>query len=301
MKKTKLFLTMVAMMSAVSITGCSAKVTIENQETAGTPTITVESNKNENQGMNSQKTDTNVQNTAVAEKQPVTENQPIVQEQTATENQFVVQEQTATENQPLVQEQTMAENQPAIDKKLYEDVFVNGAEDWNYVMQENEEFAYNFELLHDEATYQEYATITCMGDKGTYWEYKTGKYEVAQSAMVELVGVTPYCLYVNEGGTITALNIADGKILWQNSEYQGSGSICTFDNNDNLYVAAYAGPALMIIDPNGNTLCKVEQFADYMWPYEMYFEDDNMLTIHFDSVDNAKITMDIRDYSYTIN
>ncbi len=275
MKRTKLFLTVVAMMSAVSITGCSAKVTIENPEAAGAPTVTVETGKAENTG-------TNTQSTAVAEKQTVTEKQPTIEKQSVGE------------------QQTVIENQPTIDETLYEDIFVNGTEDWNYVLQENEEFAYSFELKYDEATYQQYATVVCHGDKGSYWEYETDKYEVGQSSNLEVVEATPYCLYINEGGTLTALNIADGKVLWQNSDYQGSGSIGAFDERDNLYVTAYEGPALMIIDPNGNTLCKVGQFADYFWPYDMYIEDD-MLTIHFDSEDNATVTMDINDYSYSVN
>ena len=99
---------------------------------------------------------------------------------------------------------------------------------------------------------------------------------------------------------MTALNMADGKVLWQNSEYQGSGSIGAMDEKDNLYVTAYEGPALMIIDPNGNTLCMVEQFADYFWPYDMYIEDD-MLYISFDSADDAMVIMDTKDFSYSIN
>ena len=96
------------------------------------------------------------------------------------------------------------------------------------------------------------------------------------------------------------MNIEDGRVLWQNSDFQGSGSVSALDEEGNLYVAGYEAPALIILDTNGNTLCKVVQFADYFWPYEMDIED-NMLTILFDSADNAKVTMDIRDYSYTVN
>ena len=181
-----------------------------------------------------------------------------------------------------------------------QDIFLNPSEDWNYALPGEEEFAYSFELHYDESTCQEYATIVCYGDKGAYWEYETDKYEVAQYERLELLESTAFCIYLNEGGTITALNIEDGRVLWQNSDYKGSGSVSTLDEEGNLYVAGYEAPALMILDPNGNTLCKVEQFADYYWPYEMDIED-NMLTILFDSADSAKVAMDIRDYSYTIN
>ena len=179
------------------------------------------------------------------------------------------------------------------------DIFTNPDGNWNYALPGDEEFAYLFEVKYDETTYKEYATITCQGDKGTCWTYETDKYEVGQSSAVELLEGLADCIYINDGGTVTAINITDGKVLWENDDYQGSGSVCTMDGNGNLYVAGYDAPGLMVIDSNGKTLHRVAQFGDYFWPYEMSIED-NMLTILFDSADNAKAVIDIRDYSYTI-
>lgn len=303
MKRTKWMLTMVAMVGAVSFTGCSAKVVMDNQEAAGVPSITIQTKATEsitedNATTNtSQQTtiSTNQQSLASAEQQATanTSQQTIItSEQQPSTN---TNQQTAyvTESQPTVNPGNAAQN---------EDIFTNVDEDWNYVLTEEEELAYHFEIKVDEVTYQEYARIICKGDKGTYWEYETGKFEVAQSAMVEHIACSPCanCIYINEGGTITALNLTDGRILWQNSDYQGSGSISAFDEKDNIYIAGYDSPGLIVIDANGNTLHKVQQFEDYFWPYEMYLEDDT-LTIVFDSEDNAQITMDIRDYSYKAN
>ena len=184
-------------------------------------------------------------------------------------------------------------------KDSEQDVFTEVNEDWNYVLTSDEEFAYLFEVKYDETTSKEYATIICQGEKGAYWTYETDKYDVGQCCSLEILESPVNVIYLNEGGIITALNIYDGKVLWQNSEYMGSSSVCTMDEQDNLYVAGFDSPSLMIIDPNGQTLVRVPQFAEYFWPYEMSIED-NMLTILFDSEENAKVVMDIRDYSYTI-
>ena len=171
--------------------------------------------------------------------------------------------------------------------------------DWHFALPEEEELAYSFHLKTDENTYQEYATIICQGDQGTYWEYETGKFEVGQCSSVEPIASTASCIYINEGGTVTAINLTDGKVLWKNSDYQGAGTVSELDEDGNLYLAGYFSPALVILDPNGNTLLKVDEFADYFWPYEMTIEN-NQLTIKYDCDDNAKVTMDITDHSYTI-
>jgi len=303
MKRTKWMLTMVSMLGVVSFTGCSAKVTIDNQEAAGVPSVTIQTNTTES-NMGNQTTANVSQQTATSTNQQA----PMSTEQQATtstnQQALASAEQQATTN---TSQQTayVAESQPNVNignAAQNEDIFTNVDEDWNYVLTEEEELAYHFEIKVDEVTYQEYARIICKGDKGTYWEYETGKFEVAQSAMVEHIACSPCanCIYINEGGTITALNLNDGRILWQNNDYQGSGSISAFDEKDNIYIAGYDSPGLIVIDVNGNTLHKVQQFEDYFWPYEMYLEGDT-LTILFDSEDNAKITMDIRDYSYKVN
>lgn len=179
------------------------------------------------------------------------------------------------------------------------DIFTEADEDWNYVLLDNQEYAYLFELKYDETSYEEYATIVCQGMDGTYWTYETEKYEVGQYARVELLESTVNSININDGGTIVSLDITDGHILWENSDYQGSGSVCTMDENDNLYVAGTESPDLLVVDKNGKTLHRVGAFGDYFWPYAMSIENDT-LTILFDCDDNAMVTVNINDYSYTI-
>lgn len=266
MKNSKLIFTMASMASMLAFTGCSTEISLTDSEGVETPTIVIETSMEEN--------------TVIDVVTNASENNE------GSSQESIVEE---------VQTDSDAVSQP----DSVEDVFVEVNEDWNYVLTPEQEFAYLFEVKYDESTCKEYATMICQGEQGAYWTYETGKHEVGQCSALEILESPVECIYLNEGGTITALNIYDGKILWQNSDYQGSGSVCTMDESDNLYVAGFDSPDLIVIDANGKTLHRVAKFGDYFWPYDMSVED-NMLTIHFDSEDNAKVVMDIRDYSYTI-
>jgi len=169
----------------------------------------------------------------------------------------------------------------------------------DYVIPEEEELAVSYEYKIDEATNREYAVICCEGTKGTYWEYETAKLEIGQASGIEQLSSPSGAVYINEGGTIKAINAIDGHILWENSDYQGSGSVSTVDENGILYIAGYESPALLVINKEGKTLHKTEAFGDYFWPYEMTITD-NILTIKFDSETDASVNVDIRDYSYSI-
>jgi hypothetical protein len=264
MKKSKIILTMATMASMLALMGCNTEISLKDSQGQETSTIVIETSMEEN-----------------------------------TESNIVVN--NATQNSDENSHENYAgEIQTDSQQGEVADIFTEVNEDWNYVLTPDEEFAYLFEVKYDESTSKEYATIVCQGEKGEYWTYETDKYEVGQCSSLEILESPVNVIYLNEGGTIKALNISDGKILWQNSEYCGSGTVCTMDEDDNLYVAGFDSPSLMIIDPNGQTLLRVPQFAEYFWPYDMYIED-NMLTILFDSEENAKVVMDIRDYSYTIH
>ena len=273
MKRTKMILTIAAMIGAVSLTGCSTKVTIDSGDTNGTTSIQIE-------------TDATESTTAPTQKEALTNNQ------STTENKTISTMTNESQTEIFTEEFTM---EPTTDWNTA----LDADKEWNFALPAEEELAYSFNLKTDDSTYQEYATIICQGDQGTYWEYETAKYEVAQCSSVELIAATASCIYINEGGTITAINLTDGKVLWRNSDYQGSGTVSEMDEDGNLYLAGYYSPALLILDPNGNTLLKVDEFADYFWPYEMSIEG-NQLTIKYDCDDNAKVTMNITDHSYTI-
>lgn len=163
-----------------------------------------------------------------------------------------------------------------------------------------EQFAISFDYLIDEKSGMEYAVVTGTGDQGTVWTYETSKAEVGQCCSMEYLSSPAGAVYINEGGTVTALNAWDGKVLWQNDSYQGSGSASTVDENNYLYVSGYFDTGIMVIDPNGNTVKTLDCFGEYFWPSLMYFNENGMLEILFECDENAKVIVNTSDYTYTI-
>lgn len=158
----------------------------------------------------------------------------------------------------------------------------------------------DFDYRTDETTYEEYGVITASANNNICWTYETIKTEVAECCRIEMLNAPEGMVCINEGGTITALNSITGDILWQNYDYQAGGTISCIGDDGTLYISSYSGPAFMAISRGGNTLVKVDSFADYFWPYDMSLEND-MATIYFDSDDNASVTINVTDFSYEIN
>ena len=173
MKKSKFILTTIAMASMFVLTGCNAEISLQDSTGEETSTIVIETNTEETTEPNT--VDTN-----------------------------------ATNNEENSNDNLTEETQTDSAQDVEEDVFTEVNEDWNYVLTSDEEFAYLFEVKYDEATSKEYATIICQGEKGAYWTYETDKYEVGQCCSLEILESPVNVIYLNEGGTIKALNISDG-------------------------------------------------------------------------------------------
>ena len=323
MKKTKVTLTMATILCAAALSGCSANVTFENAETTSsipqanisvtvspapvqtTPVSIPEnpipakdsfqtSSTGSNQANNQLMTETTSQPAHQSTTQLATETtQPAHQsttqlatETSQPEHQSTTQLATETTSQPATQTGThfadQASSQP-----------VNQA-------KPGETFEISFDYQIKEDTGEEYGILRATGSQGTFWSYETVKCELGECSQIEELASPDGMVYLNEGGTIVALETATGNILWANTDYQGSGSICNVDEKGYVYLASHNGPALMIIDSNGNTIHRADSYGDYFWPYCIIL-DENKLTIGFDSEENASVTVNLTDYSYTIH
>lgn len=84
--------------------------------------------------------------------------------------------------------------------------------------------------------------------------------------------------------SITALDALTGEVLWINEDcgYPGAYS---FDSNGNLYICSYLGSNLCIIDKDGNTIQKKENYAgeDYNWGSMLVLHPDGILNIYYAS------------------
>lgn len=94
------------------------------------------------------------------------------------------------------------------------------------------------------------------------------KESFSQVGCIECVACVNNKLYINLSGTIVAIDVETGKVIWQNSDYAGGAhSRSCFDNTGNLYISSgydvsgvKKGPDLHIIDKNGKTLKRIERF-----------------------------------------
>ncbi len=283
MKKPNLFLTTVAMVGILAMTGCGASAQTETAPQAQVQNAAMQTPSGTIENV--------VVDTPSAGAANVIESPAPVQE-----TEYVAPADPEPETYADTYADTVIEETPE-----YADwaTSLDQSKEWQFILQGDEELAFTFNLTTDETDYKTYGTLLCVGNKETKWEYTTGKYELGQNYNLEVITNTDRVIYVNDGGTIVALDAKDGHVIWKNSDYQGAGSTATIDDNGNLYVAGYECPSLIVVDPSGNTVIYVEQFADYYWTRDMYIEDD-MLHIYYEGVEGAGVIMDITDYSYTI-
>lgn len=277
MKKMNLFLATAAMVGMLSLTGCGVTVSM------GKTDIPL---KSVNETVATQTSGTMTT--------PATD----VAEEDFVAGAAQVTDTSVTEEETPVAD-TVTETVAAAPESTDWAAALDPDKDWMFILSGEEELAYCFELTTDETDYLTYGTLICQGNNGTYWEYKTGKHELGQNYTVELIYEAEKTFYVNDGGTIVALDARDGRVIWKNADYQGGGSTAIMDDDGNLYVAGYEFPALTIIDPSGNTKLLAEQFADYYWTRDMVIED-NILSIYYEGREGAKVQMDLKDYSYNI-
>lgn len=84
--------------------------------------------------------------------------------------------------------------------------------------------------------------------------------------------------------SIAALDALTGETLWVNEDcgYPGAYS---FDSNGNLYICSYLGSNLCVIDKDGNTIQKKENYAgeDYNWGSMLVLHPDGILNIYYAS------------------
>ena len=147
-------------------------------------------------------------------------------------------------------------------------------------------------------------------NNNTIWKYETKMGARTELTTIEELKVTNERVYINEDGTITALNKETGKVIWQNNEYKGADSSFCFDDKGTLYICGHYGPDLFIVDKNGKTI-KTLSFGDkYMWPGSLKLVSNNKLEVNvtlanstsgenatLDSAKEITLIVDLSNYS----
>ena len=114
-------------------------------------------------------------------------------------------------------------------------------------------------------------------DAQVVWTYETGNYDMTELERVVEIGVFEDRYYLLEGGSIVALRVSDGEVLWTNSEFCGASPCFDFMENGFLFISGYYGPDLFGVDKDGNTLVRIECFdTNYYWPCELKEENGSV-------------------------
>lgn len=160
----------------------------------------------------------------------------------------------------------------------------------------------NFERFYEE--FYEYAILTGADDSGNIiWTYQTDKYMGVDLDRVSEIAIRDGRYYFVEDGTIIALNISDGTVIWKNDSFSGGSPSFTFGDDGTLYICGYYGPDFLAVDKDGNTLKRIDSFdSDYFWPYQI----DNLgnrIAITFEGctdwiVSQTEFCVNLDDFSY---
>lgn len=166
-----------------------------------------------------------------------------------------------------------------------------------------------FERCYDDSGSLHREQAVCYGfdAAGTrLWSYETSQYDMKGLHAVSLIGVQEDILYLSENGTVVALNVQDGSVVWQNGGFFGYPTAYALDDSGRLYLCGYQSPDLFIIDAQGNTVLRVEQFdSQYYWPSQLTIEDGNVLIKmdgHPEDIppESSVITLNLAGYDYTL-
>lgn len=117
----------------------------------------------------------------------------------------------------------------------------------------------------------EWAEVTALAPGGNVlWTYRTGSYAQTELYRINDVGACNGAYYIVEGGTVVALDMANGAVRWKNSNFGGSAYASAFGADGVLYLCGYYGPDLFAVDMDGNVVKRMDTVAaGYARPYEV--------------------------------
>lgn len=123
------------------------------------------------------------------------------------------------------------------------------------------------------------------------WTYHTGSYPQGQMMQISPLGRFQGTYYLLEGGTVIALDIVSGRILFENGDFGGCSSqeVSLIDDYGYLYLCGFDKPDFFAMDPMGHTVKKIGTLdEDHYGPFKITV-DGNVLTVHMerDSMGNS--------------
>ena len=124
----------------------------------------------------------------------------------------------------------------------------------------------------------EFAVVTGYDDsENRVWTYVTENYELGQADQVSQILQTEDRYYLCEGGTVVALDLSTGAVLWKNEEFGGSVPRGCLGEDGTLYLCGYWGPDFFAVTPEGETAGSIRCFdEDFYWANHIEMSGDKV-------------------------
>ena len=107
------------------------------------------------------------------------------------------------------------------------------------------------------------------GDEEVWSRELTPQQSTELDSFSELGIVDGLYLY-SDVGTVTALDLATGGIVWENSDFGGAVSGFDWDEQGNLYLSGYYGPDFFMMNTAGQTIQRIDSLhEDYYWAIDI--------------------------------
>lgn len=131
---------------------------------------------------------------------------------------------------------------------------------------------------------QEFCVLTGIDPAGnTAWTYISESYDMAQLERLSDIGRFQDRYYFVEDGSVVALEVCTGDVLWINDDFGGGYSMeksAMIDDDGCVYLCGFFGPDFFAVDAAGNTLQKIECLdPDYYWAYRLE-QVDQQIEVH---------------------
>ena len=121
------------------------------------------------------------------------------------------------------------------------------------------------------------ATLYALNSQGQeVWTHTFTIEVITELPPVSPAAITADRVYVEIGGTLYALSLQDGTVLWALDDVGASmGAPLVDPNGSTIYLSGYYGPDLMAISQDGSELWRVNGIdTDYYWCTELAFEGE---------------------------
>ena len=122
-------------------------------------------------------------------------------------------------------------------------------------------------------------------DGSLVWTYETRHYPLAQLPQITPAGRFQDRYYLIEGGTVVALDIVSGAVLFENREFQGRPceDAMLIDRYGYLYLCGFDSPDFFAMDPQGRTVKRIDRLSDqYIRPKRIQ-EENGQLVVYMES------------------